>query len=174
MERGEAPALPILGENDDLVLVERSERLRELVLGLAEQARHSLDLVCRSLDARLYDTDAFSAAVKRLAIGNTRHAEVRLLVLDPAQLVARGHRLIALGQRLTSTLAIRVPAPEHRDFNEAWLVADATGYAYRRFSDRYDAEVNFNGRRRAKALTHRFEELWQRAQPEPNFRRLHL
>ncbi len=168
------PASPLLGISAGRLAFDRSEPLREVCLALAAQARLSLDIVSRHLDPALFDTEPFSAAVKDLVRENSRRAQVRILVLDSATLVSRGHRLVDLGQRLTSAIALRVPAPEHRDFNEAWLVADNTGYVYRRFSDRFDAEADFSDRRRAQSLTNRFEELWNRAQHEPNFRRLHL
>jgi len=62
----------------------------------------------------------------------------------------------------------------HREFNEAWLVADATGYVYRPMSDRFEATVDFNDRHQASQLVARFNEIWERAQPDPNQRRLSL
>lgn len=162
-----------LGTTDEEFELERSEDVRAAVLMLAQQARRSVDIVSRHLDPVLYDTDDFGAAIRELVV-NSRRAQVRILLLDTAPVVSRDNRLVELAQRLSSYISIRVPAPEHKEFNEAWLVADSTGFLYRRFSDRFEATANFADRRQASALTNRFEEIWQRAQPDGNLRRLHL
>jgi len=163
----------ILGETDEEFELARSEEVRGVCVALAQQARRSLDLVSRHLDPALFDNDEFAAAVRALVI-NSRRAQMRILLLDSAPVIARGHRLVELAQRLSSYISIRIPAPEHKEFNEAWLVSDATGFLHRRFSDRYEATANFADRRRATALVNRFDEIWQRAQTDGNLRRLHL
>ncbi len=163
----------LLGETAEEFELERSETVRDTVLSLATQARRSLDIVSRHLDPTLYDTEAFSNALRELVVGSHR-AQVRILLLDSAPVVTRGHRVVELARRLSSYMAIRVPGLEHKDLNEAWLVADATGFVYRRFSDRFEATANFNDHRHATHLVNRFEEIWQRAQPDSNMRRLHL
>lgn len=163
----------VLGTTDEEFELERSEAVRDVVLSLATQARHGIDVVSRHLDTALYDNDVFITALRALVVGSHR-AQVRILLLDSAPVVARGHRVVELARRLSSYIAIRIPAPEHKELNEAWLVADTTGYLYRRFSDRYEATANFADRRQASNLTNRFEEIWQRAQPDLNMRRLHL
>ena len=163
----------ILGTTNELLELARSEEVREHLLALAQLARHSLDIVSRHLDPVLYNNAAFADAVRAMIV-DTRRAQVRLLVLDPAPLVNQGHRLLELARHLTSFITVRTPAPEHKEFNEAWLVADNTGYLHRRFSDRYEATANFADRRQSNSLTHRFEDLWQRAEPASTLRRLHL
>jgi len=163
----------VLGETDLGFQVARADELREVLLALARQARRTLDIVTRHLDPPLLDRDDFVDAVKTVALGS-KYAEIRILVLDPGPVVARGHRLIQLAQRLSSFIHVRAPSPEHKEFNEAWLVADKRAYAHRRFSDRFEATVNFNDPRLAAQLCNRFEEIWQRANPDPNLRRLHL
>lgn len=168
-----APAQPLLGVTAGAFEVHEREALKSACLALASQARRTLDIVSRHLDPALYDDEGFVEAVKRLALGH-RAARVRLFILDSRPLVAQGHRLIDLALKLTTFIDIRTPARQHQEFNEAWLVADNTGYAHRQFSDRYAAEVDFNGRRRAAALTERLDDMWERGQRDANFRRLHL
>ncbi len=168
----EAPT-GVLGTTDHEYGIERAEPLRVAMLALTTQARRTVDIVSRHLDPALFDRDDFVAALKAVALGSPR-AQIRVLVLDSAPIVNRGHQLVDLAQRLSSFIQIRVPAPEHHEFNEAWLVADKDGYAHRRFSDRYAATVNFHDPRLATHLTNRFDELWQRASSDPNLRRLHL
>ena len=164
---------PRLGETRGELALEDSETLRLTLCAMAAQARHSLDIVSRHLDPTLLNTPEFVEAVSRLVRGNQR-ARVRLLILDSAPLVSRGHRLVELAQRLSSYIALRVPAPIHRHLNEAWLVADATGYVYRPFSDRWEATADFHAPRQARQHTQRFDEIWTAGLPDPNLRRLHL
>lgn len=164
---------PRLGASRGELALDDSEKLGLTLCAMAAQSRHSLDLVSRHLDPTLLNTAEFAEAVKRLVLGNQR-ARVRLLVLDPAPLVTHGHRLVELAQNLSSYITLRVPAPVHRQFNEAWLVADGKGYVYRRFSDRWEATADFHAPPQCRQYTQRFDEMWNRAAPDPHLRRLHL
>ena len=167
------PALHVLGVSEAPFEVSTRETLAEVCLSMANQARRTLDIVSRHLDAPLYDNDAFAGAVKRLALSH-RSARVRLFILDARPLVGQNHRLIDLATRLPTFIDIRTPSSQYRSYNEALLIADNQGYVRRQFSDRYEAEVDFASRRRASALTERLNEMWERGQLDPNFRRLSL
>jgi hypothetical protein len=167
------PAQHLLGVSAAPFEVKTRDELAQACLALATQARRSLDIVSRHLDAPLYDNEAFAAAVKQLSLSH-RSARIRLFILDPRPLLGQCHRLIELATRLSTFIEIRTPSPQHRSFNEAWLIADKLGYVRRQFSDRYEAEVDFCSRRGASALTERLDEMWERGQLDANFRRLHL
>ncbi len=153
--------------------LEHREELRAAALAIVQQAHRSLDIVSRHLDPILYDNEAFVTAVRTLVVGSAR-ARVRFLVLDTTPLAGSGHRLLELAQRLSSFLTLRVPGPEHRSLNEAWLVADETGFLHRRLSDRFEATGSYDDRQQAHALTQRLDAIWERAQAPPHLRRLFL
>lgn len=163
----------VLGETAGTLELDTREQVAALCLALAQQARRTLDIVSRHLDPALFDNDAFATAVKDLVLGS-RYARVRLFIIDSRPLVTQGHRVLELTTRLSSYIHIRAPAAQHKNFNEALLIADNLGYVHRQFSDRYEATGSFADRRRALALADRVDELWERAQPDTNFRRLHL
>jgi len=162
-----------LGVDDARLDVDDSATVARISLALASQCQRYLDIASRHLDPVLYDDDAFVEAVKQLALSH-RYARIRLFIADSRPLVGRGHRLLQLAVRLPTFISVRGPAPQHRDFNEAMLLADRTGYVHRRFSDRFEAAANFNDRRTSAALGERFDELWDRGVPDPEFRRLHI
>ena len=162
-----------LGETDEALEFERSDEVRQCVLQLTQQARRSVDIVSRHLDPSLFNAAEFADAIRKVIV-DTRRAQVRILVLDPAPLAGQNHRLVELARQLSSFITLRTPPAEYKDLNEAWLVADNTGYLYRRFSDRYEATANFADRRQSNHLTTRFEEIWQRAESISSLRRLHL
>ena len=163
----------ILGTSEGPIAISDRDTLAAVSLDLARQARRTLDIVSRHLDSSIYDHDAFIDAVKALALRH-RHARVRLLVIDLRPLVTQSHRLLDLADRLPSTIAMRTAALQHKNFNEAFLIADNLGYVHRQFSDRYDGVADFAGRRMASALADRLAEMWERGEPDPNFRRLQL
>lgn len=167
------PESPTLGISAGPFELAHSEELAATVVQLASQARRTIDIVSRHLDPVLFDQSGFILAVKRLVL-SSRRAEVRLLILDAGPVVRRGHRLLDLAQILSDFIHVRVPSPINRDFNEAWLVVDGTGYVYRQLSDRFEATADFNDRHHASQLVSRFNELWERGQPDPNQRRLSL
>ena len=45
---------------------------------------------------------------------------------------------------------------------------------HRRFADRYDGIGSLDDIRRASVLSGQFDEIWERADLDPNFRRLHI
>ena len=116
----------------------------------------------------------FVEAVKQLAIGTSR-AQIRIAVQDLSGLVSQGHRLVALAQRLSSFIQIKVPDPvQFKELNEAFLVVDETGLIYRELSERYDAVVSFNSPGRARDLTRLMDKIWETGRLDPNLRSMRI
>ena len=155
------------------ISLDTSAEVRDVALQIAQTCRRELYIASRHLDPAIYDSNPFIEALKALAINN-RLARIRILVNDSAPVVSNGHRLIELAYRLSSFIAIRTPSRDYRQFNEAMLLADNTAYIHRRFADRYEGTASFDDKRVASDLTRRFNEIWERAEIDPNFRRLHL
>jgi hypothetical protein len=158
-----------LGETPGVLEVGDGGEARDAALALVRQARHRVEIVSRHLDPRLYDTPELVEAMKRLALGS-RRALVRVIVQDVAPVLRDGHRLVTLAQRMPTYFQIRVPAPQHRDFNQAFLVVDGTGYLHRELADRFEGTVSFNDPPAARELLRQFEPLWEAAEPDPSLR----
>jgi hypothetical protein len=173
MSESSTSSLPTLGESAELIEVDTRDQLASLSLAMASQCRRSLDIVSRHLDPELYDNEAFSEALKRCALNNHR-VQIRIFIIDARPLLSRGHRVLELANRLPSSVVPRAPARQHKNFNEAYLIADKIGYIQRQFSDRFEAQVDFFDRRLATSLAARFELMWQHGVPETRFRRLHI
>ena len=150
-----------------------SQTLGSLSLEIAQNGRRTIDIATRRLDPALYDNQPFVDALKDLVLRN-RLARVRLLISDMAPVISRGHRLIDLASRLSSFIAVRKPGKDYKNFNEVMLVADNNAYTHRRFADRYDGIGSLDDIRRASELSGQFDEIWKRADLDPNFRRLHI
>ncbi len=163
----------VLGSASGKMELSTSAENREIALALAGQATLSVDIVSRHLDPPVYDQVLFIEAVKRMVLEH-RMARVRMLVRDIQPILSSGHRLAHLAARLSTFLEIRVPAEQHKDFNQALMIVDGTGYIHRELADRYEAVADFADRGRASDLQRKFEEMWAIATQDPNLRQMRI
>ncbi len=172
---------PLITHPDDFVLGRAHEPLsldskalnRIAALALARQARRSLNIVSRDLDAPVYDDADFCAAVSELA-RSSRYALIQILVQNSEPALKNGHRLIEIAQRLSSFIKIRKIHPRDAQYNQAYLIADASGILHRQKADLYEGTVSFHDPLRCKEREAEFMTLWEHAEPDPNLRRLHI
>jgi hypothetical protein len=167
--------MQILGETNEDIAIDSVAENREHTLALAEQARSSLDLFTREMDAALYDSANFERCIFNLARKH-RSAVIRILVQDSSTAVSQGHCLIRLAQRLTSSVFIHNPAREHRDRVDSFMIVDNTGMIYRpRSSNRdYQARVNYQAPYAASELRDLFNTMWESSTSDSQVRRLYI
>lgn len=165
--------LHILGQTKEEFEIEGVDEVSAISLDLALQCRRIIQITSRHLDQALYDNDTFIQALKTL-IKRSRFSTIQILVQDSTPAVKSDHKLIALHQRFSSYIHIRKISKEYKNYNEAILMADETGFIYRQFADRYKASVNYSDPLRAKKLAEGFNEIWEVSEPDPHVRRLTL
>lgn len=146
---------------------------REAAIQLAGQARRSLAVFTRDLEPAVYDTNEFLSAVQQLAL-RSRYSRIRIVVVDPTLAIKDGHRFIELARRLSSYIKIRRPSPDHAKLADAYLVADDTGVLYRPLASRYEGFADPHDPFEARARLRNFDDIWEQAEPEPEFHRLGL
>lgn len=162
----------ILGESSEPIILDDSEAQRGVAISLTRQAVRSIDIFSRDLDKKIYDNRDFLDAIQNLAVNH--HGVIRILVKDSSHAVKYGHRLIHLGQRLTSFIEIRKVAEDFKEYNEAFLIADETGYVHRKQADRFEGSARFSAAKEAANLLIFFNEVWRNSEPDPNLRRIYL
>lgn len=162
-----------LGETSEEYALGTREENRIASGIMAAQATRSICIASRDLDHYLYDTSEFAEAIKNLATSN-RNARVQILVWETDKIIKQGHRLIEIMRRLTSFIDMKIPARQHREYNEALLLVDDCGYIHRDLSDRYEAKACFNSPRTTNNYYNQFKEMWDHGDYDPNLRRLHL
>ncbi len=163
-----------LGETADETLeLETREENAAAALELTRQCHLKLAIVSHELDPFIYDRLEYIEALKRLTLKGA-HVEIRILVVEPRLIVQRGHRLLALAGKMSSYIRLLRPGQRHRTFDQAFLLADEAGYLLRESRKQYSARLNFNNRRETKHLLEVFDEMWDKAEPDPNLRRVHL
>lgn len=150
-----------------------SEDNRVAAVHLVATARAGLALFTRDLEPAIYDTAEFVAAVQQLAL-RSRFSRIRIVVADPTTAIKNGHRLIELGRRLSSYIEFRRPCADHAKLPESFLITDDIGVLYRPVANRYEGFADSDNLLEARTLLRLFEEIWEQAEPEPEFRRLGL
>jgi hypothetical protein len=146
---------------------------RRAALSLVTQARHQVLIMGRELDPEVYGNETFVAAISALA-RRSPHSTIQVLVRDTEPLARHGHGLVALAQRLSSSMAIHRLNPDYHTTGESFLVVDGYGVLYRPQSDHYEGTVDLKAPSRARALMQGFEAAWTHSRPDPGLRRLQL
>lgn len=164
---------PVLGDSAGEHRLERAAETADAALALARQARQSLRIFTRDLDAPLYSTEAFREAVSGFA-RRSRYTGVRILVQDPRPAIRDHHRLIGLIQTLSTHIGVRRVAAEWADEVFAFLLADERGLLYRPYGDRFEGSVDFAAGPRALELGRWFDDVWENSLPDPEFRQLKI
>jgi hypothetical protein len=149
------------------------DELRMISRHMADQARQSLRIYTRDLDAELYDNEAFIETLSKLA-RRSKYSFIHILLMDGDRAVKNGHRLIHLQQKLDSYIKVRKVDEQHKDCISAFMAADESGVIFRQFGDRYEAEVNYCDPFLAGNLLKLFTEIWEMSSPDPQLRRLHI
>jgi len=176
LSRAEAPfrAGPPPRPEKRSVNVDSREQAAAESLNLIAAARRELCIYSRDLDPALFESEAALEALKRIAISG-RGASIRIVVQDPRAVVARGHKLIALTQRLTSVFAVRTPVQDDDlQYPSAFLINDVSGYYFRVLGTRFEGEaVNYAPGRHAQLLEY-FNQVWERSEASEDLRQLSL
>ena len=162
-----------LGRTDEVVEITTRKENALATVKMAQQARRTLEIISRNLEPDIYDTAEFVEAVKTFILEN-RRSRVRILVNVAKSLVQQGHRLINLSFTLSSYIEFRIPSDDYKDSNDSLFIADTTGYIHRLNDNRFEGTLNFNDQRVSKHLLHSFEEVWSRANQDPNLRQVHI
>jgi len=153
------------------VAVESREQALDETLALIGAARRDLYIYTRDLDPALLDTEVVLDALKHLAIGG--HAAIRIIVQEPQQPLRRGHRLVALAQRLSSVFALRTPVQDSDlQYPSAFLLNDSHGFYFRTLGNRFEGEaINYAPGRHAQLLEF-FRQVWERSESSEELRQL--
>jgi predicted GNAT family N-acyltransferase len=146
-----------------------------LLAGISRARRH-IQIVSSLLDPLLFERAEFVTAISGFVRG-ARSAQVRILLGDSSQIVARGHRLVELARRLDSRIAIRrlPPVGDSPESGEMSFVTwDDQGYWLLPDFREYQALHDFDDPVQAARLMERFERLWNRSAADPELRVLSL
>jgi predicted GNAT family N-acyltransferase len=133
-------------------------------LQLLVDARHRVAIYLPLLGNDSYASVEELAELRRLAISG-RGAQIRILLHDPAAALRNDHRLIALAQRLPSSMQIRMPVEEaDLAYVSAYLLNDVGGYLFLPEANRPQGRAARHDRAAQAPLQQHFDEIWERAE----------
>lgn len=144
---------------------------REAAVAVAVLAKRELVLFTPDLEPLLYDQEEFLGVVRTLAT-RSRFSRIRVVCLDSGPSVRAQHRFIGLAQRFSSYIEVRRASRDHAGLTDTYLVADETALLYRPLYSRYEGYADLNAPMEARQRLRGFEDVWQQAEPDPEFRRL--
>jgi len=167
------PAPPARPETTVVQVTDRDGAVAE-TLKLIAATRRELCIYTRDLDAALFDHEPVLDALKQLSISG-RGCSIRIIVQEPRVPAQRGHRLIALAQRMSSVFALRTPTQdEDLQYPSAFVVNDVRGFYFRTLGSRFEGEcVNYAPGQHAQYLDF-FNRVWERSEPSEELRQLSL
>jgi|SRR5882724_739611 len=144
---------------------------REAAVAVANIAKRELALFSHDLEPLLYDRDEFIKVVQALA-SRSRMSRIRIVCIDPGPSVRAGHRLVGVAQRLSSYVEVRRAARDHALMAETFLIGDGKAVLYRPVATRYEGYADLDAPLESRGFLKTFAEIWEMAEPDPEFRRL--
>ena len=159
-----------LGEDDRQWQLSNAEDNREAALALLSQAQHKIRILSRYLEPQLLNNDEAMQAIRRGAVRNKRF-NVQIIVHEPKQLARIGHRLLVMGQNLSSYVHFRRIPPAYETMENMIIIVDDTGFLHRIHSDSWVGVANFNDATKTRRLSNVFDPIWDASLEEPELRR---
>jgi hypothetical protein len=144
---------------------------RASATAVAAVAKRELALFSHDLEPLLYDKDEFISVVQALAT-RSRMSRIRIVCIDPGASIRVGHRIVGLTQRFSSYMEVRRASHDHAQLAETFLVADEEAVLFRPIATRYEGFADLHAPLEARKYLKQFADIWEKAEPDPEFRRL--
>jgi predicted GNAT family N-acyltransferase len=158
-------SVPPPGAESPEIELDGVEACRDALLILLGDARRQLCIFSRALDPELFSGAALLQALRRVATAG-RGAEVRILVQDPETALHDGAPLLALAQRLSSSVPLRQPSEDtEAPFAGAYVLNDSGGLLFRPIGSRFEGSFRRHAPGHHRQLLEQFRQAWDRAEP---------
>jgi hypothetical protein len=160
--------------NDEFLTgVEYPHPFDELAVELCQSASRYVCILSPALDHAAFDSEALSDSLSQFARSSPK-TNVRILVRDPRNIVANGHRLLLLARRIPSKVFIQ-KLEDHPDWNnETIVIRDRDGVLYKPGGSDHDAFYEPNSRASTQRHLDLFDDLWRYSVQDPNLRSLSI
>jgi hypothetical protein len=158
---------------DTTIHFDGREHAGELALSLIQQARRSICFLGATLDNVLFDHADVVTSISAFSRRSPR-AQARFLVHDSQQAISQGHRLIALAQKMTSSIEIRTVSEQYKAIKQTFLLIDDAAYLYSQTAGPYIGRASFDDMSENRQLQQLFNTVWDHGNPDLMTRRLTL
>lgn len=143
------------------------------VLDVLRIARRIVRILSDALDPSLFDHPAVAEELSRVA-RQGRQCEVRILLKQSHTLSKRTHCIGSLHRRLPSSVRILKPTLVPEDVAANYVLADDCGVFFMPMEEDKIAFMNPDDRALVKNLTLQFDDMWARAEQDPELRLMPL
>ena len=163
--------------SSEITLLNSLEEVHGAMLDLLVATQRSLHLYTPHLDPRLYND---SQVLDTIRAQVSRQPRLRFYLLLPPAARWRSDcpQLLQLAERLTSALSLRTLAPdearERPEFLQSFAIADQRSLLHQPDPRHFVGSYTAPGSGKARELLNFFMEIWEKAAPDPELRRLHL
>lgn len=165
---------PAAGDEAARRAIDGRAALLDARLALLAATRYVLVLHLPLLGREDYAGEAELGELRRIATSG-RHADIRILLHDPAAALRDDHWLIALFQRRPGAIRIRTPVEDvDRQCTSAWLLNDTGGYLFLPDAGVPQGRMALRDRPAQVPLQQRFDEIWERSERASALYRLDL
>ena len=143
------------------------------VLEVLRTARRIVRILSNELDPMIFDSPAVADELSRVA-RQGRQCEVRILLKQSHNLARRTHCIGSLHRRLPSSVRILKPVAVPEDLAANYVLADDCGVFFMPMEEDKIAFMNPDDRALVKNLTLQFDDMWARAEQDPELRLMPL
>ena len=157
----------------DLFLLSSMQDFQEQSLKLLNQSRRTIAILSSELDEAIYGNDEFIHALSGF-VGDSRHAQVQILVKNTKPIIKTGHKLAKLHQRLSSKILFRKLTVEPDNNEMGFMLCDTDALLYKNDDRVYQGFANFNAAVEVKRFREIFDYVWQYGETEPELQVLHI
>jgi len=119
----------------------------------------SLTVLSNNLASKIWDQQAIIDAVSSFARKN-RYSNVQILLQDASSLSKRTHRLVALSQKLTTSITIKVLNKDIEPVEHGYTIIDGEYLIYFNNENALEGFANYTAAAESKSLMEEFERLW--------------
>lgn len=140
---------------------------------LIQQTRKQLRILSFSLDHVTFDNPEMEQHFSTLA-RSSRYTDIRILIVDSRLIVSRGHRLLRLQRRLTSSIQLRKTSALPHDIKNNLVIADHCGIICQSINEPENCWANFNNHPVVENHIAQFDDLWERGSEDQNLRQLEI
>ena len=161
-------------EHSSVKALTSRQECAEAILHLVQSVEQRIAIFSQRLEPLLYNNQEICEQISLLARKN-RHSDIRIISQNTRSVIADGHCLIQLAQRLSSSIQIRIPnTPELQRFSESWLIIDQHSICQIDNPERYEGSLIEHNREHLKTKLDFFNLAWENSLPDPNSRRLQI
>ena len=161
-------------EDSSIKLLPDKQACTDAVSQLVNQAQREVAIFSQQLEPLLYNHAEICEALSQLA-RKSKLSRIRIIAIQTRNVLAQGHCLITLAQRLSSYVQIRNPSTtELKRFSESWLIIDNHSMCRINNPDRYEGKLIESDRLEVKNQLEFFDNAWENSSPDPNVRQLNI